>query len=145
MDVPRLVARVLAHPVIDGHNDLLWTARIATAYDFARLDVGTGGTPTHTDPPRMRAGGMGAQFWSVYVPCHLTGDDAVRATLEQIGAARHLTSTYADQLGRARSADEVERAWVSGRMASLVGRRAATPSTARSARSASCTSWVCAT
>ena len=41
-----------------------------------------GGTPTHTDLPRMRAGGMGAQFWSVYVPCRLTGDDAVSATLK---------------------------------------------------------------
>lgn len=122
MDVPSLVARVLAsHPVIDGHNDLLWEARVATAYDFARLDVGAGGTPTHTDLPRMRAGGLGAQFWSVYVPCHLTGDDAVSATLEQIDAARHLTSTYADQLAWATTADGIERAWASGRMASLVG------------------------
>ena len=74
MDIPALLA---AHPVIDGHNDLLWEAREQAAYDFARLDVGAGGTATHTDLPRMRAGGMGAQFWSVYVPCRLTGDDAV--------------------------------------------------------------------
>ena len=56
-------------------------ARARVAYDFTRLDVGSGGTPNHTDLPRMRAGGMGAQFWSVYVPCRLTGDDAVSATL----------------------------------------------------------------
>jgi membrane dipeptidase len=118
MDVPELLA---AHPVIDGHNDLLWTARAGTAYDFERLDVGAGGTPTHTDLPRMRAGGMGAQFWSVYVPTRLTGDDAVSATLEQVDAARLLTTTYDDQLAWATTADEVEAAWASGRMASLMG------------------------
>ncbi len=118
MDVSALLA---AHPVIDGHNDLLWTARAATAYDFSRLDVGAGGTPTHTDLPRMRAGGMGAQFWSVHVQTRLTGDDAVSATLEQVDAARLLTDTYADQLAWATTADEVEQAWASGRMASLMG------------------------
>lgn len=118
MDVSALLA---AHPVIDGHNDLLWTARAATAYDFTRLDVGAGGTPTHTDLPRMRAGGMGAQFWSVYVQTRLTGDDAVSATLEQVDAARLLTDTYADELAWATTADEVEQAWASGRMASLMG------------------------
>jgi membrane dipeptidase len=118
LDVSSLLA---SHPVIDGHNDLLWSARVATAYDFDRLDVGAGGTPTHTDLPRMRAGGMGAQFWSVYVPCRLTGDDAVSATLEQVDAARHLTRTYADQLAWATTADEVEAAWADGRMASLMG------------------------
>ncbi|KRE94252.1 membrane dipeptidase [Nocardioides sp. Soil774] len=118
MDISDLLA---AHPVIDGHNDLLWEAREQAAYDFARLDVDAGGTTTHTDLPRMRAGGMGAQFWSVYVPCHLAGDDAVSATLEQVDAARLLTSTYADQLAWATSADDVERAWAGGRMASLTG------------------------
>ena len=116
-----LTALLDAHPVIDGHNDLLWEARAQVAYDFTHLDVGAGGTPTHTDLPRMRAGGMGAQFWSVYVPTRLTGDDAVSATLEQVDAARHLTRTYADQLAWATTADEIEQAWTSGRMASLMG------------------------
>jgi membrane dipeptidase len=118
MDLTGLLA---AHPVIDGHNDLLWTARVEAAYDFSRLDVGAGGTPTHTDLPRMRAGGMGAQFWSVYVPTRLTGDAAVSATLEQVDAARMLTSRYADQLAWATTADEVEDAWAADRMASLAG------------------------
>ncbi len=123
MDLSSLLAE---HPVIDGHNDLLWEARARDAYALldrvgTRLDVGAGGTPTHTDLPRMRAGGMGAQFWSVYVPCRLSGDDAVSATLEQVDAARHLTDSYADQLAWATTADEVERAWASGRMASLMG------------------------
>jgi membrane dipeptidase len=118
MDITALLA---AHPVVDGHNDLLWEARVQASYDFARLDVGAGGTPTHTDLPRMRAGGMGAQFWSVYVPTRLTGDAAVSATLEQVDAARHLTRTYADRLAWATTADEVERAWAAGRIASLAG------------------------
>ena len=89
MDLPSSIAGLLAaHPVIDGHNDLLWEAREQAAYDFSRLDVGAGGTPTHTDLPRMRAGGMGAQFWSVYVPTRFTGGEAVSATLEQVDAAR---------------------------------------------------------
>jgi len=118
MDLTGLLA---AHPVIDGHNDLLWTARVEAAYDFSRLDVGAGGTPTHTDLPRMRAGGMGAQFWSVYVPTRLTGDAAVSATLEQVDAARMLTSRYAGELAWATTADEVEDAWAGDRMASLLG------------------------
>lgn len=118
MDISALLA---AHPVIDGHNDLLWEAREQAAYDFSRLDVGAGGTATHTDLPRMRAGGMGAQFWSVYVPTRLTGDRAVSATLEQVDAARMLTERYADQLAWATTADEVEEAWASDRIASLAG------------------------
>lgn len=118
MDLRALLA---VHPVIDGHNDLLWAARQSAGYDFDRLDVGIGGTPTHTDLPRMRAGGLGAQFWSVYVPTRMVGDDAVSATLEQIDAAHLLTERYADQLALARTADEVEAAWAQGRMASLLG------------------------
>lgn len=118
MDVSALLA---AHPVIDGHNDLMWEAREQVGYDFDRLDVGVGGTPTHTDLPRMRAGGMGAQFWSVYVPTRLAGDAAVAATLEQVDAARELTRRYADRLAWATTADEVEQAWAEDRIASLAG------------------------
>lgn len=118
VDIGALLA---AHPVIDGHNDLLWEARQQVAYDFSRLDVGAGGTATHTDLPRMRAGGMGAQFWSVYVPTRLTGDDAVSATLEQVDAARLLTERWSSQLAWATTADEVEEAWAGDRIASLAG------------------------
>ncbi|KRF37534.1 dipeptidase [Nocardioides sp. Soil805] len=118
MDVAALL---VDHPVVDGHNDLLWTARDLTAYDWGRLDVGAGGTPTHTDLPRLRAGGVGAQFWSVYVPTRLGGGHAVSATLEQVDAAYALTERYADRLVLARTADEVEAAWASGRIASLLG------------------------
>lgn len=118
VDIGALLA---AHPVIDGHNDLLWEARQQVAYDFSRLDVGAGGTATHTDLPRMRTGGMGAQFWSVYVPTRLTGDDAVSATLEQVDAARLLTDRWSSHLAWATTADEVEEAWAGDRIASLAG------------------------
>ena len=122
LGTPERVAAVLRdHPVVDGHNDLLWEARLRVGYDFDRLDVGAGGTPTHTDLPRLRTGGVGAQFWSVFVPASLRGDDAVSATLEQVDAGHQLVARYADQLAFARTADEVEAAWAGGRIASLLG------------------------
>ena len=56
------------HPVVDGHNDLPWEARERVGYDWDRLDIARPGCRTHTDLPRLRAGGVGAQFWSVFVP-----------------------------------------------------------------------------
>jgi membrane dipeptidase len=117
----RIAALLEQHPVIDGHNDLLWEARERVGYDFDRLDLSSGGTPTHTDLPRLRRGGVGAQFWSVFVPASLTGDDAVSATLEQVDAGHQMVARYADELAFARTADDVERAWASGRIASLLG------------------------
>ena len=118
MDVSSLLA---AHPVIDGHNDLLWAARERRrTTSTASTSVPAAPRPTPTCP-RCGAGGMGAQFWSVYVPTRLTGDDAVSATLEQVDAARLLTDRYADQLAWATTADEVEQAWAGGRIASLMG------------------------
>src|SRR5688500_4184269 len=102
------VAELLSrHPVIDGHNDLLWEARLRYGYDFDRLDI-AGSTPNHTDLPRLEAGGVGGQFWSVYVPSSLPGGHAVAATLEQIDAAYALIERYADRLAFAGTADEVE-------------------------------------
>ena len=118
MDLGPLLAR---HPVVDGHNDLLWEAREQVGYDFDRLDVGAGGTPTHTDLPRLVEGGVGGQFWSVYVPSTLPGGAAVTATLEQVDACHRMVERYADRLALATTADEVEAAWRSGRIASLLG------------------------
>ncbi len=116
-----LAALLAAHPVIDGHNDLLWEARERAGYDFDRLDVGAGGTPTHTDLPRLVEGGVGGQFWSVYVPSSLSGADAVTATLEQVDACHRMVERYAGALALATTADDVEAAWRSGRIASLLG------------------------
>ncbi len=117
----RITALLRDHPVVDGHNDLLWEAREQVGYDFDRLDLAAGGTPTHTDLPRLRRGGVGGQFWSVFVPATLSGDDAVSATLEQVDAGHQMVARYADQLAFARTADEVEAAMASGRIASLLG------------------------
>jgi membrane dipeptidase len=117
----RISALLGRHPVLDGHNDLLWEARNQVGYDFDRLDIAAGGTATHTDLPRLRQGGVGGQFWSVFVPASLSGDDAVSATLEQIDAGHQMVARYAGQLAFARTADDVSVAWESGRIASLLG------------------------
>jgi membrane dipeptidase len=117
----RIRALLERQPVLDGHNDLLWEAREQVGYDFDRLDIGAGGTPTHTDLPRLRRGGVGGQFWSVFVPASLVGDDAVSATLEQVDAAHQMVARYAGELAFARTADEVEAAWAQDRIASLLG------------------------
>jgi membrane dipeptidase len=113
------------HPVLDGHNDLLWAARESVGYDFSRLELtdtdACRGIGTHTDLPRLRAGGVGAQFWSVYVPSTLAGDDAVTATLEQVDACHTMVRRYAEQLALATTVEDVEEAWRSGRVASLMG------------------------
>ena len=83
----RISALLREHGIIDGHNDLLWergrrSATTSTARAHRQRVCQAAGT--HTDLPRLRAGGVGAQFWSVYVPATLPGDAAVTATLEQI-------------------------------------------------------------
>jgi membrane dipeptidase len=108
------------HPVVDGHNDLLWELRDLVGYDFDRYDLTQRQTRTHTDLPRLREGGVGAQFWSVFVPTQ-EGERAVTSTLEQIDAAYAMVERYADDLALATTADEVERAWASGRIACLMG------------------------
>ncbi len=109
------------HPLVDGHNDLLWEARSQTGYDFGRLDISRPVATTHTDLPRLRAGGVGAQFWSVFVPSTLPEGAAVVATLEQVDGVHRMIETYAADLALARTADEVEAANASGRIASLLG------------------------
>ena len=109
------------HPLVDGHNDLPWAARELAGYDFETLDVGSRLTTTQTDLPRLAEGGVGGQFWSVFVPSTLQGDSAVTATLEQVDAVHRMIATYADRLALARTAEEVERAAATGRIASLLG------------------------
>jgi len=108
-------------PVFDGHNDLVWALRLRRDRDEFDLATDLSATGLHTDIPRLRAGGVGAQFWSVYVPCDLAGGAAVTAVLEQIDAVRRLARRYPDDLALATSADEVERVAASGRVASLIG------------------------
>ncbi|MET7936625.1 dipeptidase [Streptomyces sp. NPDC005322] len=111
-----------AHPVVDGHNDLPWALREQVRYDLDRRDIAADlSEHTHTDLPRLRAGGVGAQFWSVYVPSHYSGDTAVSATFEQIDVVRRFTERHADELSPALTADDMEAARAEGRIASLMG------------------------
>jgi membrane dipeptidase len=108
-------------PILDGHNDLPWTLRDLVASDLDRIDLSAGIPDAHTDLPRLRAGGVGAQFWSAFVPSSLQGDGAVSATLEQIDLTRRLVSRYPGALELTLTADDVERAMAAGRIASLLG------------------------
>ncbi|MFK0297233.1 dipeptidase [Streptomyces sp. NPDC090442] len=109
-------------PIVDGHNDLPWALREQVRYDLDRRDVATDQSASlHTDIPRLRAGGVGAQFWSVYVRSDYAGDHAVSATLEQIDVVRQLTTRYAADLRLATTADDMEAARAEGRIASLMG------------------------
>jgi membrane dipeptidase len=108
-------------PLVDGHNDLAWAMRKHLSLDPERLDQGSAAAQMHTDLPRMRRGRVGAQFWSVYVPGTLAGDAAVATTLEQIDLVYRLIKHYPDSLEMALSADDVERIFASGKIASLLG------------------------
>jgi membrane dipeptidase len=111
-----------AHPVVDGHNDLPWALREHVRYDLDRLDIAADQKGRlHTDIPRLRAGGVGAQFWSVYVRSDMAGDTAVSATLEQIDVVDQLLERYPADLARALSAEDMEIARDEGRIASLMG------------------------
>lgn len=109
-------------PVVDGHNDLPWALREQVRYDLDARDIaGDQGAHLHTDIPRLRAGGVGAQFWSVYVRSDYAGDKAVSATLEQIDCVRQLLARYPGDLRPALTAADMEAARAEGRIASLMG------------------------
>ncbi|MDC0767943.1 dipeptidase [Streptomyces sp. HD] len=109
-------------PVVDGHNDLPWALREQVRYDLDARDIaGHQGAHLHTDIPRLREGGVGAQFWSVYVRSDYAGDRAVSATLEQIDCVRQLLARYPQDLRPALTAADMEAARAEGRIASLMG------------------------
>ncbi|MGW3422804.1 dipeptidase [Streptomyces phaeochromogenes] len=107
-------------PVVDGHNDLPWALREQVRYDIGARDIAVDQSAhLHTDLARLRAGGVGAQFWSVYVRSDLPG--AVTATLEQIDCVRQLIARYPADLRAALTAADMETARGEGRIASLMG------------------------
>jgi membrane dipeptidase len=117
------IARELlaAHPIVDGHNDLPWAMRELNRYDTAAYPLDHRQNRTHTDLVRLRDGGVGGQFWSVFVPSNLPGGTAVTATLEQIDFVLHMVAEYPGHLQLALTADDVERAFDQHRIASLMG------------------------
>jgi membrane dipeptidase len=110
-----------AHPIIDGHNDLPFRLRDMVEYDLSRYDVGVRQSRTQTDLVRLGEGGVGGQFWSVYVPGTWTGERVVVATLEQIDFVHRLVAAYPDRLSLALTAADVEKAYADGTIASLLG------------------------
>ncbi len=109
------------HPVLDGHNDLPWTLRVAGDVGVDTTDLAGPVASIQTDLPRLASGGVGAQFWSVYVSADLAGETAVTTTLEQIDLVRELIRRYPDALELALTADDVERIAAGGKVASLIG------------------------
>jgi len=111
-------------PLIDGHNDAPWAIRSRVKNQIADFDFkDTTGLekPMHTDLARLRRGGVGGQFWSVWVPPELEGAEAVVAVLEQIDLVHRLVSRYPDDLEIALTADDVVKIHAEGRIASLIG------------------------
>jgi membrane dipeptidase len=99
--------------VVDGHNDLPYALR-EVGYDFTRIDIATSQPQLHTDLLRLKQGQVGAQFWSVYVPCSLVGAAAVTATLEQIDAVHTMVQRYADDLVLVTSAEALDAVLAEG-------------------------------
>jgi len=111
-------------PVIDGHNDLPWALREGFGNDPHAVDLTANldaSTVLHTDIPRLRAGGVGGQFWSVYVPASLSPADAAVATFEQIDTVKRLVAAHPDVFELATTAADIERIQRRGRIASLIG------------------------
>lgn len=104
--------------LIDGHNDLMWAIREASqgiaSYDLYKKTSG------QTDIPRLKQGQVGGQFWSVWIPTTLENGFA-RVQLEQIELARRVIEKYSDTFSLALSADEIEQAFKTGHIASLIG------------------------
>jgi membrane dipeptidase len=106
--------------LIDGHNDLPWEIRTNPEFpqDVKHYDL-RGKVPGQTDLARLAAGGIGAQFWSVYVPGEST--DWARTQLEQLDIARRMVARYPDALQFAGSAADIRAAKRAGKIASLFG------------------------
>jgi membrane dipeptidase len=121
---------LIATPLIDGHNDLAWEIRERFKSDLTRVDLRAntaaitpppGAVALMTDIPRLRAGRVGAQFWSVWIPVEIKGFEAVQTTIEQIDLVKDMTRRYPADLEMAYRASDVRRIHKAGRIASLIG------------------------
>jgi membrane dipeptidase len=125
---PKVKARIdrilKATPLIDGHNDLPEQLRENYHMSVEGLASGSDQRPDHplmTDMARLHRGDVGGQFWSVYIPSEVTGDAAIRDTIEEIDTVKRLISAYPNDLELARTADDVVRIHKRGKVASLIG------------------------
>ena len=126
----RVVRILKATPLIDGHNDLPWEIRerfksnlgaIDLAADTSKLPHAVDAAPLMTDIPRLRAGLVGGQFWSVWVPVTIKGNEAVQTTLEQIDLVKRMAARYPADFEMAYSAADIRRIHRAGKIASLIG------------------------
>lgn len=108
--------------LIDGHNDLPWQIRVKAGSSFDKMDLRQRQEAVQTDVPRLRQGGVGAQFWVVYVPPELehTGG-AAKMALEQFDLIDRMVERYSDVFESARTAADIERIHRSGKIACLIG------------------------
>ena len=108
-------------PLIDGHNDLPWQYRKVAGNALSKIDIAQHQPSLHTDIPRLREGGVGGQFWSVYIPQTLPKGEHVRATMEQIDVVYNMLRQWPDTFQLSLTADDVEAAFDSGKIGSLIG------------------------
>ena len=125
---PKVQARIdrilKATPLIDGHNDIAEQLRENHQFKVEGLASGTDkwpDKPLMTDMARLHEGRVGGQFWSVYIPSSVTGDTAIRETIEQIDIVKRMVEAYPNDLALALTADDIVRIHRSGRVASLIG------------------------
>jgi membrane dipeptidase len=124
---PKTMARIdrilKRTPLIDGHNDLPWALREDYELRVEGLETGTDrrDPPLMTDMERLRAGRVGGQLWSVYITGTLTGDEAIRTTIEQIDTARRIIDAYPEYLELASNSDDLVRIHRRGRIGSMLG------------------------
>jgi membrane dipeptidase len=108
--------------VIDGHNDFPWEMRTKLGMSFDSVDMSRFITNFHTDIPRLKQGGLGAQFWAVYVPTlTMKTGGAARQTLEQIDLVHRMVAKYPETFAWAGTADEIVAVRKSGKIACLIG------------------------
>src|ERR1700676_2892815 len=127
----RRVEQVLLQtPLIDGHNDLPWEIRDRYKGDFAAVDLKSdtthlpfpaGASPLMTDIPRLHAGHMGGQFWSVWIPSEMKGYQAVQTTLEQMDLVKRMAARYPADLEMAYTAADVRRIHRAQKIPSVIG------------------------
>jgi membrane dipeptidase len=125
------VLRILATtPLIDGHNDLPYEIRVRNGgdpvaahleKDQTTLPKVQGRAPLMTDMPRLHAGRVGGQFWSVWTPAGVTGPEAVQLTLDEIDIEKRLIAAYPNDLEMALTAADIRRIHRAGKVASLIG------------------------
>jgi membrane dipeptidase len=108
-------------PVFDGHNDYPWQIRELAKGELGQFPLTAPQPKLHTDFARLARGGVGAQFWSVYVPSTMQGQTAVTATLEQIDVVHRMIAAWPTRLELALTAADVERIQKAGRIASVIG------------------------